>query len=126
MAVRWVWPKIILWLVLAVPLALIGLDIAAELEQPGSALGTDPGDALTDALGEWALRMLLATLAVSSVARVAGKRQWIRYRRMVGLWAFAYAVMHFSVYFALLAGLEIDAVIADFSKGPISPSALPR
>ena len=118
MVVRWVWPKIVLWLVLAIPLALIGLDIAAELEQPGSALGTDPEDALTDALGEWALRTLLATLAVSTVARLSRQRQWIRYRRMIGLWAFTYALLHFSVYFGLLAGFDIETVVADFSKRP--------
>ena len=115
---RWAWPKIGLWLVLAIPLVLIVLDVLRELEQPGSALGTDPGDALTDMVGEWALRMLLLTLAVSSVARRSGKRQWVRYRRMVGLWAFAYAVLHFTTYFGLLAGFDLQAVIADFAKRP--------
>ena len=118
MTIRWVWPKVGLWLVLAVPLVLIGFDIAQELEQPGSALGTDPEDALTDQLGEWTLRILLLTLAVSPVARLVRRRQLIRYRRMIGLWAFAYAVLHFTVYFGLLAGLDVDAVVADFSKRP--------
>lgn len=110
--------KPLLFVALAVPLALAGVDIGRELQLPGSGLGPDPGEALTHHLGSWALRMLLLTLAVSSAARLLRRPWLIRVRRMVGLWAFAYLVLHFAAYLGLLAGLEWGTVVADIAKRP--------
>lgn len=108
-----------LWfLALALPLAAIGLDVWRELQAPGSGFGPDPGEELTHRLGAWGLRTLLLTLAISSLARLAGRPWLIRFRRMAGLWAFAYVVLHFASYAVLLAGFDPAAVIADLAERP--------
>ena len=108
-----------LWfLVLALPLAAVGLDVWRELHAPGSGFGPDPAEELTHRLGAWALRALLLTLAVSSLARLLRRPWLVRFRRMAGLWAFAYVVLHFLGYLALLAGFDPAAVVADLALRP--------
>ena len=110
--------KPILFVALAVPLLLIAADVWRELRLPGSGFGPDPAEELTHRLGAWALRLLLLTLAVSPAARLLRRPWLVRFRRMVGLWAFAYAVLHFVVYVGLLAGFTMSTVIADLAKRP--------
>jgi len=116
--------------VLALPLALLGIDVWREFQLPGSGLGPDPGEDVVHHLGTWGLRTLLLTLAVSPASRLFKRPQLVRYRRMVGLWAFTYLVLHFLSYFWLLggyaAGVAIDgrrlgfaeALVMDIYKRP--------
>ena len=110
--------KPVLFLALALPLALLGVDVWRELQAPGSAFGPDPAAELTHRLGAWALRMLLLTLAVSPFARLLRKPWLVRVRRMIGLWAFGYAVLHFMSYLGPLAGFALTTVIEDLAKRP--------
>ena len=110
--------KVVAFALIALPLGLLALNVAREVELPGSALGPDPVEAVVHELGKWGLRILLATLLVSSIARLAGLPRLIRFRRMVGLWAFAYVVLHFTAWLGLLAGFHLDMVLADFVKRP--------
>ncbi len=110
--------KALLFAVLAVPLALLGVDVWRELQVPGSGLGPDPADAVVRHLGEWALRTLLLTLAVSPASRLLRRPRLIRYRRMIGLWAFAYVVLHFTSYLALLAGFQAATIASDVIDRP--------
>ena len=112
------WPKVAVFALLALPLAWLATNIAREIAAPGSALGAEPGEAVVHELGSWALRTLLATLLISSIARIARKPRLIRFRRMAGLWAFAYIVLHFTAWLGLLAGFHIDTILADFTKRP--------
>ncbi len=82
--------KSLLFVVLCLPLAWLGYAILGELSQPGSRLGADPGEAVVLFLGEWGLRGLLLTLAVTTLRRLTGWRELLGYRRMVGLFSFAY------------------------------------
>jgi sulfoxide reductase heme-binding subunit YedZ len=102
---------------LSLPLLWLLVSIAREISVPGSALGADPGKAVVDHLGDWAIRMLLATLAVSTLRR-AGVRRAIRVRRIVGLFAFGYALLHFVAYFGFLATFHLGEVLADFVERP--------
>lgn len=104
--------------VLGLPLAALGVDVLRELQTPGSGFGPDPADELTRALGSWAITLLLATLATSPLARMLRKPWLIRFRRMVGLWAFAYAVLHCVAYLALLAGLDLANIADDLVQRP--------
>lgn len=110
--------KPLLFVLLALPLGLLGADVGRELADPGSALGTDPQEEMLHRLGNWGLRFLLLTLAVSPAARLARKPALVRYRRMIGLWAFAYLALHFTVYLALLAGFDARAVVGDIYERP--------
>ncbi len=110
--------KVVAFGLLALPLALLAQNVAREVMLPGSALGPEPGEAVVHELGTWGLRILLLTLMISSVARLVGMPRLIRIRRMVGLWAFAYVVLHFTAWLGLLAGFHLDTILADFVKRP--------
>jgi len=115
---RIVWSKVLLFAVCLAPLAMLAWDVWRALAGDLEALGADPGEAIVHHLGEWGIRLLLATLAVSSIARLTGRPSLIRYRRMVGLFAFVYVALHFSAYFGILAGAELAALLGDLSERP--------
>ena len=107
--------KTLLFLVLCLPFAWLAYAITGELGQPGSVLGADPGEAVVLFLGEWGLRLLLLTLAVTSLRRLIGQPELIGYRRMIGLFSFAYLALHLLAYVALLAEFDWRLVVDDFS-----------
>ena len=80
-------------------------------------LGADPQNTLERTLGEWALRFLIACLAITPLRRLGGPNL-VRYRRAVGLLAFYYATLHLSVYLLLDQGLDLAAIWADIVKRP--------
>jgi sulfoxide reductase heme-binding subunit YedZ len=81
-------------------------------------LGADPIAAITHNTGDWALRFLLLSLAMTPL-RLILKKSWpIRFRRMIGLYAFFYASMHFSVYLFLDLGSYWLQIGADIIKRP--------
>lgn len=121
----WIWPaitdrplKILLFLVLAAPLLVLGWEVLGELNQPGSRLGADPGKAIVLTLGQWAIRLLLLSLAVSTARRVFGAPRLIRFRRMIGLFAFTYVCLHFSAYLGFLAGFDWNVIAEDIGERP--------
>lgn len=84
------------------PLALLGW----QAWQVGSgtdidALGADPVAAIEHTLGLWALRLLLLTLAVTPLRQLLGQPLLMRFRRMLGLWTFVYASLHFAAWLVL-------------------------
>jgi sulfoxide reductase heme-binding subunit YedZ len=107
---RW---KILLFVLLSIPLVLLGWDIAGELRQPGSRLGADPATAVVLELGTWAIRILLLSLMVSTLRRLTNTPQLLRFRRMIGLFAFAYVTLHFCAYLGFLAGFDWQAIKED-------------
>lgn len=115
---RYRWTQACLVTLLCIPLAILAYDFVREIRQPGVAFGPDPAETIVRYLGEWAIRMLLATLAVSPVARLLGRPRLVRYRRTCGLAAFSYAVGHFAGYLVLLAGLDTETFLADFVERP--------
>lgn len=108
-----VWLKPVVWVACALPLAWLALAIAAEARDPGSRLGADPGEAVVQYLGEWGLRMLLLALAVSPLRRRLGVPRIGSLRRMVGLFAFTYLLLHALAYLWFLAGFDWAAVLDD-------------
>jgi methionine sulfoxide reductase heme-binding subunit len=78
-------------------------------------LGADPMRVLEHALGLWALRFLIASLAITPLRQLAGVN-FLRYRRALGLLAFYYALLHLTTYLVLDQGLDFDAVLADILK----------
>ncbi len=65
------------------------------------ALGADPVAEIEHRLGTWALRFLLITLAITPLRHITGQTVLVRFRRMLGLYAFAYASLHLAVYLGL-------------------------
>jgi sulfoxide reductase heme-binding subunit YedZ len=81
------------------------------------AFGADPGKEIVLYLGEWALILLMATLALTPLQSVMTV-QLVVYRRMLGLFSFFYAVLHMSSYFVFLLGLDFAGFWADLEKRP--------
>jgi len=81
-------------------------------------LGVNPVETIVRHLGEWALRLLILTLALTPLRHLTGSTRWIRHRRMIGLWAFAYAVLHVGAYMVLDIGLHWPTLLGDLTKRP--------
>ena len=84
------------------------------------ATGQLPGNPVKEfehLLGIWALRLLIATLAITPMRDLFGIN-WIRYRRALGLLAFWYVLMHFLTYMVLDQYLNFSAIVADIIKRP--------
>ncbi|MEZ5549831.1 MAG: protein-methionine-sulfoxide reductase heme-binding subunit MsrQ [Pseudomonadales bacterium] len=90
--------------------------VAAELEMPGSRLGADPGEVVVEYLGQWSIRLLLATLAVSTLRRLFNQPRLLRVRRMLGLFAFTYVGLHFCAYLGLLAEFDWALILEDLTE----------
>lgn len=71
------------------------------IEGAAGDLGANPIEALIRGLGDWALRFLVIALAVTPLRRLVGWPKLASYRRMLGLWAFAYAALHVTSYVVL-------------------------
>jgi sulfoxide reductase heme-binding subunit YedZ len=84
----------------------------------GFTLGADPVKKLEHVCGKTALNLLLLTLAVSPVRELAGLPQLLRLRRMLGLFAFFYVVVHFTIYLVLDLELNFHVLGADIAKRP--------
>jgi sulfoxide reductase heme-binding subunit YedZ len=80
-------------------------------------LGADPMKTLERELGLWALRFLVAGLAITPLRRLTGV-SLLRYRRAIGLLAFFYAALHLVTYALLDQGLDVAAIWADIVKRP--------
>lgn len=83
------------------PLALLGWQFAEVYRTGSDALGADPVAEIEHRLGIWALRFLLIALAVTPLRQLTGQTVLIRFRRMLGLYAFAYASLHLTAYLVL-------------------------
>ncbi|WP_422450596.1 MULTISPECIES: sulfite oxidase heme-binding subunit YedZ [unclassified Endozoicomonas] len=79
-------------------------------------LGPDPASALTHGLGEWALIFLLLSLAISPARRLTGIGKLIRFRRILGLFALFYAVLHLLAYLAFMLSWEWQTLLEDLYK----------
>ncbi len=83
-----------------------------------NGLGANPVEKLTHETGEWTLRLLLLTLAVSPLRQWTGQGAWLRFRRMLGLYSFFYACCHFSIWFVADHTLDVASMIEDIVKRP--------
>ena len=81
-------------------------------------LGANPAEALIRGTGDWTLRLLCVTLAVTPLRQWTGWHALARLRRMLGLFAFAYGVLHFLCFAWLDMGFELDAIVRDVGKRP--------
>ena len=76
-------------------------------------LGANPVEYVTHTTGEWTLRLLLATLAITPLRHLTGRAWLVRLRRMVGLFAFFYLTLHFATYVVLDASLDLAYIAGD-------------
>lgn len=81
-------------------------------------LGSNPVETILHRTGDWTLRFLLIVLAVTPLRRLTGWTELLQSRRMLGLFAFFYATLHFSVYAFLDLGLDWSFLAEDIAKRP--------
>ena len=82
------------------------------------ALGANPIEKVTHVTGQWALRFLLLTLAVTPLRKLLGWSSLARLRRMLGLYMFFYASLHFLTYLVLDQFFDFDEIVRDILKRP--------
>jgi len=81
-------------------------------------LGANPAETLIRSLGDWALRGLCLTLAITPLRVISGQPALARFRRMLGLFSFFYASLHLLAYGWLDMGLELGDIAHDIAKRP--------
>lgn len=104
--------KPVFFLLCLLPLAHLVWDVAH------GALGVDPVAQLEHRSGDWTLRLLLATLAITPLRRITGWHKAIRLRRMLGLFAFFHATVHLTIYVAIDLGGFWSQLLAEIAKRP--------
>jgi sulfoxide reductase heme-binding subunit YedZ len=103
--------KVLVHIACLAPFAVLGFRIQQ------SALGPDPTATIAHATGFAALRILVISLAITPVRRLSPRLGWlVRFRRMLGLYAFFYACVHLLVYLTLYAGFEWATIAGDLTK----------
>ncbi|MCD0420644.1 sulfoxide reductase heme-binding subunit YedZ [Rubrivivax sp. JA1024] len=83
-----------------------------------NTLGANPAEALIRATGDWTLRFLCLTLAVTPLRQATGWHALARLRRLLGLFTFFYGVVHFLCFAWLDMGLDVGAIVQDIAKRP--------
>ncbi len=107
--------KPLVFVACSVPLAWL---LVRAFGLAGTGLGPNPVDEIMDRLGEWGLRLLIATLCISPLA-VELRKPWLMgLRRMLGLFAFTYLCLHFLNWLVLDQWFDLRAIGADIAKRP--------
>ena len=104
--------KIAVFILALLPLSLL------LLEGWNNKLGANPIETISDTTGIWTLRFLVITLAISPLRRLTGQTVLIRFRRMLGLFTFFYACMHFLTYIWLDQYFDWPFIIEDVIEHP--------
>jgi len=104
-----------LFVVCALPLLSL---VLAAFGIGGASLGANPVEKIQDTLGEWGLRFLCITLAVTPVRDWLNMPWLVQLRRMLGLYAFFYVLLHFLTWLILDQGLYWSGIVEDIGKRP--------
>ena len=111
--VRLIW-KPIVFLLCLVPAGLVIGDAFGITGQ----LSANPIEDIQDRFGNWAIRFIMITLAVTPLRRITGWNWLLRFRRPLGLFTFFYGLLHFLTWLILDQGLLLSAILEDIVKRP--------
>jgi methionine sulfoxide reductase heme-binding subunit len=106
------WTKVVVFLLCLVPFFSL---VDRSLH---NRLGANPVEFLQHATGDWILRFLVFTLAITPLRKVLNLPDLIRFRRMLGLFAFFYACLHFLTYLGPDQSFNLSAMWKDVAKRP--------
>jgi methionine sulfoxide reductase heme-binding subunit len=107
--------RLLPWRVAAWALGVIPLALAVKWTLQ-SRLGPNPVEFLEHYTGDWTLRLLLTTLAMTPLRKLTRLSEPIRVRRALGLWAYAFLCLHFSIYLVFDLGFSVVQLGADLVK----------
>jgi sulfoxide reductase heme-binding subunit YedZ len=108
----WALLKPALFVLALLPLARLAVGLAT------GGLGANPAETVIRSTGEWALVLLVVTLAITPLRRLPGLARLARLRRMAGLYTFFYALLHAASYALLDFGLDWPEIVRDIGKRP--------
>ncbi|MEP6547511.1 MAG: protein-methionine-sulfoxide reductase heme-binding subunit MsrQ [Gammaproteobacteria bacterium] len=117
---RWV-IKPLVFLACLIPAARLGIGALNAIEGwhvAGISLGADPVKVMLHTCGRWTLNFLMITLCMTPLRNLTRSLLWLRLRRMFGLFAFFYVLLHFSVYLLLDQSGKLGALWQDIVKRP--------
>jgi sulfoxide reductase heme-binding subunit YedZ len=116
MTPRWVvLGKVAVWAACLAPFALL---VLRTLSIGGFAFGANPVEEILNACGKTGLNLLVLTLCVTPIRRSTGINRLVSFRRLLGLFAFFYLVLHFLTYALLDLGLAWETLFVDITKRP--------
>jgi sulfoxide reductase heme-binding subunit YedZ len=101
-----------------IPAALLAYRFYRFYTGDFNALTANPGDYLTDQTGTWALTMLVVSLTVTPLRRIAKWNEVIRLRRMLGLFAFFYATLHMLTWVVFIHFFDVKFMVEDVAERP--------
>jgi methionine sulfoxide reductase heme-binding subunit len=104
------WSKPVVFLLCLLPLAALGWQALH------GELTANPIEFITHATGDWTLRFLIITLCVTPFRKILSLPELIRFRRMLGLFAFFYACLHFTTYIWLDKFFDLPEMWKDIAK----------
>ena len=111
--IRLFW-KPVVFLACLLPFALVFGDAFGVT----GSLGANPVEEILDRFGNWGLRFIMITLAITPLRQLTGWNWLTRFRRMLGLFTFFYVFLHFLTWLVLDQGLLLSAVAEDIIKRP--------
>jgi len=106
------WTKVFIFLLCLVPLGLLVFRALT------ANLGANPVEFIQHATGDWTLRFLIITLCITPFRKLLRLPDLIRFRRMLGLFAFFYACLHFLTYLGPDQSFDLAAMWKDVAKRP--------
>jgi len=104
------WTKVVVFLICLVPVGVLIWDAFT------GGLGANPTQFLEHATGDWTLRLVAITLSITPLRKLLKQPQLIRFRRMLGLFAFFYGFCHFSIYLTFDQVFDLHGIWADVVK----------
>ena len=104
--------KLLIWINALIPLTLLGYDAFR------GQLGANPVEFFLRTTGVLTLTFLFATLTVTPLRKLLGANQLIKYRRVLGLFAFFYGCIHLTTYFIFDRGVSVNGTVADVAQRP--------
>jgi methionine sulfoxide reductase heme-binding subunit len=104
--------KLLVWAICLAPFFRLAWRIWSNDVTP------NPVEFITHFTGDWAIRLLVATLAITPLRKLLHVPELIRFRRLIGLFAFFYACLHFTTYLWLDHGFDMAAIVKDVAKRP--------
>jgi sulfoxide reductase heme-binding subunit YedZ len=116
--IRWI--KVVVFLIALAPLGMLLWKFfgahPSDMSTWGAGLGANPIEAIEHGTGDWTLRFLLITLSITPLRKLLRVPSLIKFRRMLGLFAFFYGCLHFTTYIWLDKFFNLHEMLLDVAK----------
>lgn len=112
------WTKAVVWLACLVPAAMLLWRFSNSMRGIEPGLGGNPVEYITHRTGDWTIRLLLVTLSITPLRKIFNLPDLIRYRRLIGLFAFFYGTLHLLTYVWLDQFFNLQSMLKDVAKRP--------